>query len=296
MKIEHSANDMKSVWNNGYAKDRLGNGAKSAENGTVKNGSINAAGLNFFDDEIANRKQKAMQDAMQYIRNQFQADGEIDEVMEICRENTAKSQDKLKEANDTLDTLEKEKEQMLEACGGEETEEYKAYLADYKKERESWVERKENAEKDIVLQTGIIRGVKQEILKHHGMDDAQKAQEMMLEASSKEVTGMLMEEAKEKIDEMVEDAVEKGEEKKEETEEMESRLEEIQAELRKKVKEIEDKLEEARKNNSTGGGSSYTALDLGRVHEEIARHNNEVLKSQNLLPEDIKGAVIDDIF
>lgn len=295
MKIGQSAYTAEGAINNEYAKKRLGNGEKPAEKGMVKNGSINAAGLNLFDDEIANKKQKAIQDAMQFVKEQFEADNEIDDVMEVCRENAAKSRENLKEANEALGVLEEEKEKMKEACGGEETEEYKEYLKDYEKETDLWKERKENAQKDIVIQTATIGGIKQEMLKHHGMDDAEKAKEMMLKAAGKEVTGMLIEEAKNKIDETIGDAVEKGEEKKEETEEIEGKLEEIQAEQKRKAKEIEESSEKSHKNSTMNSGSAYKPVNMDRLQKEIVRHTNEIIEMEMLLPEDLKGAVIDDI-
>lgn len=302
MKIDQSANLAENVLNKRNGKSFLQDTAKAAGNaaragnGTVKNGGIKAAGLNLFDDEISNRKQKAMKDAMQFVKDQYQADGEIEGVIEICRKKSAGSREILKEAGENLGRLEEEKEQMLEACGGEDTEAYKEYVKGYEEERALWTERKENAQKDITLQTATIRGVKQEILKHHGMDDADKAKEMMLEAAAKEITGMLVEEAREKIEEDIEDAVEKGEEKKEETEDMKGNLEEIQAELKKKAKEIEAQAEETSKNIKQRGGSNYHSLDMERVQREIERHNNEILKTESLLPEDLKGIMIDDIY
>ena len=82
------------------------------------------------------------------------------------------------------------------------------------------------ADKEIKLENQIVRETKLERLKSHTMEDAQKQAEEVLEAASKEVVGMLVDEAKEHIDEEAEEREEKAEAEKEKQEEEERKKQE----------------------------------------------------------------------
>lgn len=292
MKI-NSAVGNESALNNGYIQNRMEGGAKAGEAVKVENGSINASGLSIFEDEIANKKQKAMQDAMQYIKEQFAADGEIGDTLESCRKRSAESRESLKEAQKEIAAIEEEKQRLKEEYG-EDSEEYKLQAEEYDKMKEPWQQQKEAAQKDIALQAGTIRGIKQEILKHHGMIDAQNAKELTLEAAGKEIAGMLIEEAREKIEEDIKDAVEKGEEQKAEKEEIESKLEEIQAEQKKKAQDAE----EDSKENHNNAKRSTGAPDLDAMNQkfkEIAENTQKIAAEQKLLMEEMKGIAVDTV-
>ena len=293
MKINDVARNEGTI-KNGYIQNRMDGGAKAGEAVKVENGSINASGLSIFEDDIANKKQKAMQDAMKLIKNQFEADGEIDATLDACRARSAESRESLKEAQEEISTLEEEKQQLL--AGYEEgSEEYKAIEEEYEERKEPWQAQKEAAQKDISIQAGTIRGIKQEILKHHGMIDAEKAKELTLEAAGKEIAGMLIEEAREKIDEQLEEAVEKGEEQKAKKEEIESELEEIQAEQKKKAQDAEEDAQESHSNTRRTTSAATALKDMNRKYKEIAESTEKIAAEQKLLMEELKGATIDTI-
>lgn len=274
-------------------KNRMEGGAKAGEAVKVENGSINASGLSIFEDEIANKKQKAMQDAMQFVKDQFEADGEVDKALESCRRRSAESRESLKEAQEELAALEEEKQKLLSECS-EGSEEYKAIEKEYNERKEPWLEQKNNAQEDIAVQTGVIRGIKLEVLKQHGIIDAEKAKELTLEAAGKEITGMLIEEAKDKIEEDIKDAVEKGEEQKENKEEIEDKLEEIQAEQKKKVQDANEKSEQNH-NEVSNGKRISNLLDISEQHREVVENAEKIIEEQKMLMEEIKGISIDTV-
>lgn len=295
MKVNNTIGN-ESVINNGYLKNRMEGGAKAGEAVKVENGSINASGLSIFEDDIANKKQKAMQDAMKFIKNQFEADGEIDDTFEACRRRSAESKESLKEAQKELSALEEEKQQLL-ADYEEGSEEYKAIEKEYDNMKAPWQEQQKAAQEDISMQAGTIRGMKLEVLKHHGIIDAEKAKELTLEAASKEVTGMLIEEAKDKIEEDIKDAVEKGEEQKEKKEEMEAKLEEIQAEQKKKAQEAEEDAEESHVNSTRRRGGSVDAIldTMNEKYKEVIENTEKIAAEQKLLVEELKGVNVDTL-
>ena len=160
----------------------------------------------------------------------------------------------------------------------------------------------------IPAYNGSIRAIRLERLKFHEMTDAQKKAEDVMEAASREVIGMLMEEAKDHMDEELEEKKEEAEEKaeaeaeqeekiedrKEDTVELENRIDEAhikneeQEELRREAEERsrEDAvlLEGIMENGRGGTGSlSDVQLDVKKMLHEM-----------KLLEEDLKGSIIDE--
>lgn len=294
MKINNTMGN-ESVIKNAYFSNRMEGGAKAGEAATVENGSINASKISMFDDDIANKKQKALQDAMKFVKDQYAADGKIDDTIEACRARSAESKESLKEAQQEIAALEEEKQQALEGCE-EGSEEYKTIEKEYEERKEIWVEQKTSAEKDIAVQAGTIRGIKKEMVKNQGMIDATKAEEMTLEAAAKEIAGMLIEEAREKIEEDIKEVVEKAEEKKAEKEEAEAKLEEIQAEQEKIAKDAEESAEEYHNNAQRSNTSGPNMEKFNQRYQEVMEKAEKILAEQQMMMEELKGISVDTIF
>lgn len=294
MKINNAVgND--SVIKNGYIQNRMDGGAKGQEAVKVENGSINASGLGIFQDDIANKKQKAMQNAMQFVKDQFKADSEIDDTLDACRARAKESRASLKEAQEELSALEAEKNKIKEEYG-EDSEDYKAAVEEYNKMAEPWVTQKEAAQKDIAMQSGMIRGIKQEVLKQHGMIDAEKAKDLTLEAAGEEIVSMLMDEAKDKIDKDIEDAVEKGENQKEEAEKTKEELEKVQAEQKKKAQDVEEESKESHTNSAKSSASAAEALrKINERYKEVVENTAKIAAEEIVLMDELKGAAIDTL-
>lgn len=286
MKINNTAG------NNNIIHNQYGQKYKESEKDKgikVENGSINAASLTIVEDDILNKKQKIVKDALEIVRNQFKADSEIDETLHSCRARSAESREKLKEAQKEINDLEEAKNQAKEKYG-DNSEEYYRLAEEYDKMKEPWEEQGEEAKKDITVQAGTIRGVKQEILKHHGMNDAEKAKEMLLEVAAKETIGSLIEEAREKIEQEIKETVEKGEEQKQTKEEKEAKLKEIQAEQKKMAQKAE---EEAEQSHTTI--SDYSKLNRLDKQKEIIEQAGRMAEEQNILLEELKGVAVNTV-
>ncbi len=287
MKINNATGN-ESIIKNGYARDRMENG--NNEPAKVKNGSINVSGVNVLHDEIANKKQKIVKDALEFVKNQFKSDGEIDEVVDSCRERSAQSREALKEVQNELNALGEETEQLKEEYG-EDSEEYKELIKDYDEMKGHLEEQKQDAQNSIAAQSAAIRGIKQEMVKNHGMEDAQKAKEQLLETATKEIVNSLVEESREKIEEDIKNQVEKGEEQKEEKEELEAKLEEIQAEQKKKARDTE---EEAKTSKSTAPDYTH-ANEIIEKQRQLVEQAAKMAGEQRLLLEELKGVAVNTI-
>lgn len=297
MKIGNAA-EQETVVRNNYGKDRLENNADKEKQEKTQKKSIDASGLNLCQDSIAEKKKKAMQDAMDFIKQQFESDSQVDEVMDECRGQIAEGKEQALAASKELKSVQEQKEQLKEEYpdGGED---YDAYMKELNEMESHWKKEMQKGQSMVADSTSAIKAVKQEALKHHGMTDAVKAAEETMEAASKEMIGMLMNEAKDTVDEELEETVEKAEEAKEEKTEQEEELKEAQIEQEKKAKELEEELEKrrrARENRpAPPSAESHAALmqDLQNRQKEIIDNTNQILEEQTLLPEEIKGIMVD---
>lgn len=160
----------------------------------------------------------------------------------------------------------------------------------------------------IEAYNGSIRAIRQERLKFHEMVNAQKKADAVMEAASKEVIGMLMEEARDHVDEELEEkreeAEEKAEEKAEEEEKIEERNEE-QEELENRIDEAHAKNEEREElRREAEERSREDAVLLGDMMDagmggmnSVANVQTDVknmLHKMKLLEEDLKGSIVDE--
>lgn len=136
-------------------------------------------------------------------------------------------------------------------------------------------------QKTILEETAIIRGVRQERLKHHTMVEARNQAEEILDAASREIMGMLMEEAKEYVDEKSEENQEKAEKLEEKQEQMEEFIE-AQKEKQDETEEIWEEI------------PVEEILDMGQLKDEVKQEVKKIISNMNLVVEDIKGAMVDE--
>lgn len=153
--------------------------------------------------------------------------------------------------------------------------EYEQAVMDWEKEKDVFRKDLEDANKEISIQTQVIRGTKQEMLKYHGMDDATVLAEETLQTASKEIIGMLMQEGADNIQEKLDEVVEKAEEQKEQKEEEEA--------LREKKKMDELELSQSMAN----------LPKAQQLQDEVEQKMQEILAKQKLLEEDLKGVQVD---
>lgn len=290
-----SAVEKETVINKNYEKDRLDNKTEKEQQKKNQAQSIDASKLNLCQDTIKEKQKKAMQEAMDFVKKQFESDAVMDDALEECRGQITEGKEQALEASKELKSIQEQKEKLEEEYPDKEDEAYKAYKKDLNEMESHWKKEMANGKAMIADSTKAIKSMKQEALKHHGMTDAFKAAEDTLEAASKEIMGMLVNEAKENVDEKLEDKVEKAEEAEEKKTEQEEKLKESQLEQEKRAKEIEEeqeKLKRLREKRTTPPASDKAFMDM--VKQQQIRENTQViLEEQSLLPEEIKGIVVD---
>lgn len=156
---------------------------------------------------------------------------------------------------------------------------YYVVAADYR-------DRLDDNDKALKAESATIRLIGIERLKQHAMVDAEVAKEKILEAASKEIYGMLVDDAREKIDEKAEEIkedVEKKEEKKEEEEERIEAAKDSKAEAQAIAEEIHAKVEELSEQMS----------ESDKVMQDVQQVAQKVMQAQKLLEEELKGLMVD---
>ena len=127
-----------------------------------------------------------------------------------------------------------------------------------------------------------IAAIKRELPKNDAMLKAQDKADAIEDAASKEIMGMLVDEAKEHIDEEAKEAEEKAKEKQEKEEELQEKIDAAR-ERRKEEEELtEDIVESAQDLNVTTANINDAQKDIKDMMNKLA-----------LVEEDMKGAAVD---
>lgn len=298
-----------------YARNQETAGAKQEKRGSAaETSSVDGSSLNLGQDAISRRRDQAKKEAMDVILDQFKADGKIDKDLSRRRELIAENKNKASEALKSMNEITERERQLKEDWGiaddsqeqqdlelrlkAQEAmrpdskveltdEEWKRYaslgpVTEYQQAVMDWEEEKgmfrkelEDANKQIVIQSSVIRETEKDLVKNQGMLEATGAAEQMMAAASKEIVGMAMQEAQEGIQEKIDEAVEKGKEQKEKNEEAEALREE------KKAKDMELRQQ------------LLNLPDSQQLQSEVEQRMQEILAKQKLLEEDLKGVMVD---
>ena len=223
--------------------------------------------------------------------------GEIDDKLAQAKEEFEVEDDSQEQKD--LEILLKQQRQgsgMGEPMTKEEMQRYdeiKGQLTDYQKialeaykERDHYTKQVGKAEIKIQAINQAIRQIKIDRPASQVMQDAQRNKEDLMEAASKEIQGMLMEDAKDKIDEKAEEIQEAAEKREEKKEELEERLE--------AVKEDKEETEEAAESAAeTAQEMAKQIIDSDALNtaadEEVKKKMEELQKHL----EELKGIVID---
>lgn len=168
-------------------------------------------------------------------------------------------------------------------------------LSDYQKKALEQNGAKGTLDIEIQKLTNEVAGITESItdakidqLKSQDMLNAGEAADSILEASDKEILGMMIQEGKDSIDEKQEEEKEKAEEASEKREEQQERIDEAKENRREQQEILEadmktDKLENSMQLQKT----SDSQMD------EAQKQVNKILKDNNMINEDIKGIEID---
>lgn len=252
------------------------------------------AGERKIDSDIEERRNRILQ-----LRGEIrQAKGsvkEIEDQREALRESygveaDSKEQQDLALLEKEMDSktpwkqvsLTKEERERAEQIRAEGLTEYQERSLEMKKDAEYYEKQIYETKNEIETENAVIRATRLERLKKDPMVGAKKQAEEIVETASKEIIGMLLDEAKDHIDQEQEEKTEEAKEKAEEEKEQEEKLEKI-----REKKEDQEELAEAI------GELTEQTVQLGGVKTDIQEEIKDIVNKMKLLGEDIKGAAVD---
>ena len=163
-------------------------------------------------------------------------------------------------------------------------------------------ERKE-AQKGMKEDVAKIKAIRLERLKSDPMVEAEKNADQIMENASKEIIGLLKQEAIDNMDEKQQEAEEKAKDTKEEKKEEEKKLEEQKLEREKQEAMMMQTKEAARKVRAQQKRVEASDVDMGEIvtlardyrqPENVSQTLNEIKNNMKLLEADLKGIQVDE--
>ena len=272
---------------------------QNQKNQTSKNNpdSLYAGDMNLYNEAVT-KKTNARKRAMKLIMDTYGNDKKIDDGLNEIREHQKRLSENLDTANSELNRLKESKEQLKEkyeieedsqeqkdlellekyhkepfSLSKEEIERLKNMgpVTDYQREtmelnalQNDWQKVADAASEGIVNASEAISTIQIERLKTHEMTDAQTESKEILESSVKEITGMILSEAKDKVDEELEEKVDEAKEAKE------------------KEKAAQEK-EESIENTDTENEDT----------EKLMKDLKKIIDEEQVVEDDIKGLIMD---
>lgn len=146
-------------------------------------------------------------------------------------------------------------------------------------------------ESSIIAMTGSITNAEINMEKNQDMLKSQDAAEALMEAASKDIVEMLVDEAQKHIDSVQEEAEEKAEKIKEQKVEREERIEEAKERKEEQEQIIHDQIEA----DKLEAGNKVQEQSVDHL-EEAQKVVEKLMNDNNMVNEDIKGIEIDLTF
>lgn len=346
MQIKIGDNGNQTINTNLQAQEKAGADGRQKAARQQRKTVIFAGELPFHKDSITLRRQQAQKQAMKFVQDAWDSDRKTDQGMdeirarqEVQRREAQRNWDQAQELNDKREGLrgeydvdpesqeQKDLELLMRAASPYDdhvfTEEEEARLADLKEQPlTEYQERSLSLYKDQVIfenrakqaedYAGYLQSsltdMKIERLKHHEMADAQNKAEKVMEQASKDIQGMMIDEAKDHVDETYEEKREEAEAKAEEKEAQEKKIE-----LRREQKELmearideiredgsgaeeaqKDQERDAREEASFLKDMADAGMDVAGSGAAVKAEIKDMLNKMNLIEADIKGIEVDE--
>lgn len=298
--------------------------SRKEEKSQNKNGRIFAGNSNIPQDPVAMKRIKAGKDAMKGVIEKFTSDKKTDgdlavrkqHIQDLQAENEESSEQIIK-FNEQKNNLKKEyeisddsqeqkdldflvKEMNSHKKGGpiltweekmyfknmDPPTEYQEKSLNIEKGLSELTDQMKQANDEIQSETITIAATKQAILKSetHGMIDYAKTEEVIRKAASKEIAGMLLDEAKQHID----DEVSKNKEEADKIAEEKAKKEKAEEAAKAAVQE------NLGSETDTTGSKEIEALNEGdKATARLQKEIQDIILKNKLLEDDIKGVAVD---
>ncbi len=284
--------------------------------------SVFAGDLSRNFDPVAQKRQIAQKKVMKIVGDAWASDQSIAEELSNARARMEAGKKSIGEANGEIRWAEEERAALRESYGIAEdsqeeqdlkllekehtartfggvslSEEERERLAQIHKEglteyqqrsmeffegEDYYKKQRSDAQRELKAANETASAVKEAMNKTQTMLKAQDTAEQIMESASKEIVGMLVDEAKDHIDQEMEEKKEEALEKAEKEKEEEERIE--------KIKEDKDEQEEFTEQVTD---SAQLMTEADSAMEDVQRQIKKIMDEMKLLEEDLKGAAVD---
>lgn len=260
-----------------------------------------AGDLNLAKDPIAEKRKQAREKAFKIVQDAWENQLDIDKTIQSKLDQYQKVQEEKDLARKELETI-NDKKTELQKLYDVDSKEYQNRVLELDKQGAKFKKDIETADQQISNINNDIKSINQELLKSNPMLDAQKNSEDIMKASTKEIIGMLVDEAKEHMDEVLEEIEEKAEKSVEEAEEKEERLEElremraIQEAIIAGTKEALERAEARQRENNVPDINLKDMIEITKSQnqmEDAQKNLQNIKNSMNLVEADFKGIKVD---
>ena len=196
-----------------------------------------------------------------------------------------------------------EEQKRLSELVQEPLTEYQKMALDLNGQQIKFKKDMQNAEDQMKMASASVRSIKLEKLKFDPMVEARKAADKIMESASKEIIGLVGDQAVDHIDKELEEDVEEAKdaaEKKEEKEEQQEEIKEkraLQEAVIAKTKEAVEKAEAIKRQHSMPDISVEETLNLTQTSaqtQDVQKMLDDIKHSMNLLEADLKGIKVDE--
>lgn len=253
------------------------------------------------DADATERKiDKSIEDARAMVKESIDLLGEYGKKIKEMDEHIAQAKEQFEVEDDSQEqkdleillkaqrrqSMTEEESERYEEIKGQEPTGYQKMALDFYKQRDHYSEESQKAELKITAINDVIRKIRIDRPASQVMLDAQRNKEELMDAASKEIVGMLKEDAKDKIDEKAEEVKEAAEKREEAKEELEERLEAVKEDK----EQAEEAVESAQEAAAELAKHVIESDDLNNSIDEEIKKKMEALQKEL---EELKGIAID---
>lgn len=268
------------------AQREMQQGKKADGKGGKELKSISASDLTLQgQDEAVIKKLQARKQAMKIVMDQFSSDDETDMKVKELKERNKELDGSILESMKEIDKIEENRNTAAEAYGIDlstykkgTNEEFDNTMKVLDEQKGALNEKIEEYKKEMYENTAYVDSVSKARLKGAPMLAAQKTAEKITDSASKEIIGILINDAKDHVDEEIEKKEEEAEE----------------------IKEKQEEQEEMKNTNSAASQKDPAAESLSNIkkadtlQKKLEEEINSMLNNKKILEEDLKGIALDE--
>lgn len=263
--------------------------------------TIFAGDMGIGQDSVMARRLRAQKEAMKVVMDQHAGESKLDASVKEMENHRTTLADEAKTAQDELKKVEEMRKAYQEDYGvaegspEPEDEAYQKAMKEFDDMADEWRGRANSAMDQRMAIGKSLDELKVERAKTHGMVDAQAEADEIMESASKEIIGMIKQDAMDHIDEKLEETVEEAEKKAEEEKEEKERLEEAKEEKEEQEKRLEEAGSSDPVQVSRPTNISDALVNADDAVKEIQKKIKGILEEEALLAEDLKGISVDTV-